>query len=126
MSQLHDRAGLGRRFLAITVDWGLAFLTSALFLSLQDNQLDAALIRLGIFVLEVSLITALTGSSMGQRLFGLRVVTWPNQGYLSPVRVLARTILIALVIPAVVYDAQGRGLHDRLAASVVVKVGSGF
>ena len=125
MAALYDRAGFGRRFLAITIDWAIASLTSALFAPPLSNELGPTALRLGIFVFEVSLLTALTGSSAGQRLFGLRVISWPNQGYLPPSLVLLRTFLIALVIPAVVYDVEGRGLHDRLERSQVVRIGSG-
>ncbi|MDQ1739361.1 MAG: hypothetical protein QOE53_1013, partial [Pseudonocardiales bacterium] len=40
---------------------------------------------------------------------------------LPPARVLLRTVLLVLVIPAVVWDRDGRGLHDRLAGSAVVR-----
>ena len=126
MSETYERAGLGRRFLAITIDWAIASLSTALFVPPLANDLGSSSLRLGIFVAEVSILTALTGSSTGQRLFGLQVVSWPNFGYLTPVRVITRTLLIALVIPAVVYDSEGRGLHDRIAQSVVVRVGSGY
>lgn len=125
MSTLFENAGLGRRFLAITIDWAIASLTAALFAPPLSNEFGPTLLRLGLFVCEIAILTALTGASIGQRLFGLRVVSWPNQGYLAPIQVLMRSVLIALVIPAVVYDKEGRGLHDRLAGSVVVRVGSG-
>jgi len=32
-----------------------------------------------------------------------------------------RTLLICLVIPAVIWDRDGRGLQDRAAGTVVVK-----
>jgi hypothetical protein len=35
---------------------------------------------------------------------------------------LLRTLLILLVIPAVVYDNEGRGLHDRIVGSAVMQV----
>lgn len=125
MAQTYSRAGLGRRFLALTIDWAIASLSTALFVPPLANDLGPTALRLGIFVLEVSILTALTGSSAGQKLFGIRVVSWPDQGYLAPGSVLLRTLLIALVIPAVVYDNEGRGLHDRIARSVVVRVGTG-
>ena len=31
-------------------------------------------------------------------------------------------VLLALVIPAVVYDRDRRGLHDKVGATVVVRV----
>ncbi len=122
MSVVYSRAGLGRRFLAITVDWAIASLSAALVIPLQSSELGPTLFRLGVFVVEVSILTALTGSSAGQRLFKLRVVSYPDQGYLSPAAVLLRTFLIALVVPAVVYDIEGRGLHERITRSSVVKI----
>jgi len=35
-------------------------------------------------------------------------------------RVIIRTLMICLVIPALVYDSRGRGLQDIVARSVVV------
>jgi uncharacterized RDD family membrane protein YckC len=32
-----------------------------------------------------------------------------------------RTALLCLVIPAVVWDADGRGLHDKAAGTVIVR-----
>lgn len=122
MSVVYSRAGLGRRFLAITVDWAIASLSAALVIPLQSSELGPTLFRLGVFVVEVSILTALTGSSAGQRLFKLRVVSYPDQGYLPPAAVLLRTFLIALVVPAVVYDIEGRGLHERITRSSVVKI----
>jgi hypothetical protein len=42
-------------------------------------------------------------------------------GRLSLWRVALRTLLICLVIPAVVYDSDGRGLHDRIVGSRVFR-----
>jgi hypothetical protein len=33
------------------------------------------------------------------------------------------TLLLCLVIPAVVMDSDGRGLHDRAVGSIVVRSG---
>ncbi|PZP04804.1 MAG: RDD family protein, partial [Dermacoccus nishinomiyaensis] len=32
-----------------------------------------------------------------------------------------RTVLLCLAIPAVVTDSSGRGLHDKLAGTVIVR-----
>jgi hypothetical protein len=40
---------------------------------------------------------------------------------LSLGRVVLRTLLICLVIPALVLDSDGRGLHDRAVDSVVLR-----
>jgi hypothetical protein len=35
---------------------------------------------------------------------------------------MLRTLLILLVIPALVMDSDGRGLHDRIVGSRVIRV----
>jgi hypothetical protein len=42
-------------------------------------------------------------------------------GSLDPIRALLRTVLILLVIPAVIYNRDQRGLHDLAVDSVVVR-----
>jgi uncharacterized RDD family membrane protein YckC len=55
-------------------------------------------------------------------MMGIRVVSYPEQYFIIPTKALLRTVLIALVIPALVIDSEGRGLHDRFTKSQVVKV----
>ena len=76
---------------------------------------------LAIFFLEVAFLTSLTGQSAGQRLFHIRVVRFSDHGPLPPLQVLVRTVLLCLVIPPLITDGQSRGLHDRIAKSVVIK-----
>lgn len=78
--------------------------------------------RLVIFTVIVGLLTALGGASIGQRIVGIRVVTWPEQYYLTPRAALLRTVLIVLVLPAVIIGADGRGLHERITGSAVVRI----
>lgn len=74
-----------------------------------------------IFALEVLVLTWLAGGSAGQRLRGLRVVRLDGRppGLL---RSALRTVLLVLLIPALVWDRDGRGLHDKAAGTVVVHV----
>jgi uncharacterized RDD family membrane protein YckC len=74
---------------------------------------------LGIFALEVTVLTWLWGSSFGQRLVGLRVVGRTRR--LGLVATALRTVLICIVLPPLVWDADGRGLHDRAVDSLVVR-----
>lgn len=67
----------------------------------------------------VSLSTALTGASIGQHWLKLRVIRLDRR----PVGLLRgglRTALIALVIPPLVLDGNGRGLHEVATGTVVV------
>ncbi len=113
-------AGLGRRVLAILIDWVASLLVVRLiFPDMQYPGNDSAVAILGVFYLEVTLFTWLIGSSFGQRIVGLAVIREAG-GRLGLPAIALRTFLICLVIPALVYDSQGRGLHDRAAGSRVV------
>jgi hypothetical protein len=46
-----------------------------------------------------------------------RIDNWPP----PPGRRALRALLLCLFVPALVMDADSRGLHDRAARSVVVK-----
>ena len=117
-----QRAWFGRRIVAFLIDWFSSILVALFaFPQFPYGSNESMLATLAIFVLEVTLLTWLTGASFGQRLVGLRVISI-DAGRLPLWRVVVRTLLICLVIPAVVYDDDGRGVHDRLASTRVIRV----
>lgn len=116
------RAGYGRRFIALSIDWLIATFSSALVIPLQSSALGPSLTRLGVFILEVAVLTSLGGASAGQRVMRLRVLSHPDHLFVRPIPVFLRTLLIALVIPAVITDSEGRGLHDRITRTVVMRL----
>jgi uncharacterized RDD family membrane protein YckC len=115
-------AGWGRRLLALCVDWLLSMLAVGAFVGgrVWSGEGFASWGPLAIFLVEVWLLTGLLGASAGQRICGLAVVRVDRRpvGLLPS---LVRTLLIALVIPAVIYDRDQRGLHDLAAGTVVVR-----
>ena len=77
-------------------------------------------------LLVFGLLTVLTlvafGQTPGMRLCSLRLAH-PRQGErLALWRAVVRTALLCLLIPALVVDSVGRGLHDRLTDTAVVRV----
>ena len=116
--------GLGRRLAALAIDWLVAIgISLLLFRDVAYGSLESSVAILLIFAAELILLTWLTGASFGQRILGVQVVR-ADGGRLGLGRVVLRTVLICLVIPAVVIDTYGRGLHDRAVGSVVVRAGS--
>ena len=109
------KAGTGRRFLALLIDWLMCLLISGL-----AGFGSRSLSTLVIFFIEVSILTTLQQASAGQRIFRLRVVDFTNYGIVPTKKILIRTFLICLVLPAV-FTRDGRGLHDWVANSVVVR-----
>lgn len=112
---------MGRRIAALFIDW-FASLAVAVLLNggITPGRFDPSLLTLAIFALEVIVLTWSTGSSFGQRIMGL-VVAPVGRQRLSLLAVTVRTLLLCLVIPAVVMQPNGRGLHDLAAGSVVVR-----
>ena len=111
-------AGMGRRFFALTLDWLMSWAVGSLIF---DQGQGRPFWLMLVFFAEIVILTWLTGASAGQRLLGLTVRSYPDGAPIPLLRIVARTVLILLVIPAVVFDAQGRGLHDRIVRSAVFK-----
>ena len=113
--------GFGRRLAAVFIDWAAANLVTLLFThgSPRYGSPSFAWIVLGVFALEVWLLTWTTGSSFGQRLVKVRVIGLDG-GRVGAARALLRTALICLAVPPLIWDRDGRGLHDRAANTAVV------
>ncbi|NGO14743.1 RDD family protein [Streptomyces sp. HC44] len=110
----------GRRLGALAVDWGLCLLIAYGLLTDGYNQATGNWALLIFFVLSV-LTVGTIGSTPGKRLFGLRVLAL-DTGTVNPLRTLLRTVLLCVAIPALIWDRDGRGLHDRLARTVEVRI----
>jgi uncharacterized RDD family membrane protein YckC len=110
-----EKAGTGRRFLALIIDWLMCLLISSL-VGFGSRSISTLII----FFVEVSILTTLQQASAGQRILRMRVVDFTNYGVVPARKILVRTFLICLVLPAV-FTREGRGLHDWVANSVVVR-----
>jgi uncharacterized RDD family membrane protein YckC len=113
-------AGVARRLGSLMIDWVMAALIALAVLG-DKNQASVQYLTLAIFAGEIWLLTALTGFTVGKRLLGMRVVRLDGQpvGFF---RSLIRTVLFLLVVPALVLDADLRGLHDKAAGTIVIRV----
>jgi uncharacterized RDD family membrane protein YckC len=110
-------AGFGRRAVAYLVD---AF-ASALIAGLVTAPEAPRLWSLLSFGLITVVFLLLTGQTPGMRLLGLRLAH-PRPGErLALWRAVVRTALLMLLVPALVVDSNGRGLHDRLTDTAVVR-----
>ncbi|WP_110240110.1 RDD family protein [Nocardioides gilvus] len=120
-----ETASWGHRILALAIDWVGSILVVMAFIGLDGWIEDPAsgLYTLGVFVLQSAILLALAGGSFGQLVTRLRVVRY--DGVPRPVdliRALVRQVLIALVIPPLVFRPDGRGLHDMAVGSAVVRL----
>ncbi|MFE5866866.1 RDD family protein [Streptomyces virginiae] len=113
-------ARFGRRLGAVAIDWiGCQLIAYGL---ITGGDLTATGDwTLTLFVALTILTVGTVGFTPGKRILGLRVMS-ESGGRLGIVRVVLRTLLLALVIPALIWDRDGRGLHDRLARAVQVRI----
>ncbi|MEU2086352.1 RDD family protein [Streptomyces albus] len=114
-------APVGRRVGALFIDWALCALIA--YGLLAGRRLEGtnnwALV---VFVVMSILTVGTVGCTPGKRLLGLRVVALDGLGRLPLWRAVVRTVLLGLAIPALIWDRDNRGLHDRLSGSVQVRI----
>lgn len=107
-------AGPGRRIAAVSIDFALcALITYAFFFG-------ADFASLLIFAVEQVIFLATLGSGIGHLALGMRLVTLTGQ-HCGLWRPILRTALLCLLLPALVWNADQRGLHDVFAGTVLVR-----
>jgi uncharacterized RDD family membrane protein YckC len=115
----------GRRLLGVLVDWTLCqLIASAVFrvpLPFTGVATGAqSLLLLGIFALENLLLVGTLGSTIGHRVVGLHVRSMDGAA-VRPVQAIVRTVLLCLFLPAMFWDRDGRGLHDKAAGTLILR-----
>jgi uncharacterized RDD family membrane protein YckC len=110
-------AGFGRRAVAYLVDAVAAALIAGLVTAPQAPRLWSLLS----FGLITVVFLMLTGQTPGMRVLGLRLAHPQPERRLALWRAVVRTALLMLLLPALVVDSDGRGLHDRLTDTAVVR-----
>ncbi|KUN48522.1 RDD family protein [Streptomyces olivochromogenes] len=110
----------GRRLAALAIDWALCLLIAYGLLTHGYKPGATGNWALLVFFVLGVLTVGTVGSTPGKRLLGLRIVP-EGGGRLNPLRVLLRTALLCVVIPALIWDRDGRGLHDRMARTIEVR-----
>lgn len=114
----------GRRIAALLIDVASAGLIGFAFFATPDpvtgvpfaNPIATNLIFFAVQILFIPLI----GGSPGHRLMGMRLEL-ASGGWVGLWRPVVRTLLLAVIIPAVVWDADQRGLHDKAVGTVLVR-----
>ncbi len=119
-----ETASWVRRILALSVDWAAStFVVIAVGgLDYYSTNQFAGFWVLLVYVAENSVFTALARGSFGQLVTRLRVVRVSGDPRpITPLAALARSVLIALVVPPLVFRPDGRGLHDMAVGSATVR-----
>lgn len=113
-----EPGGFARRLGALAVDWALCLVLG----SLVADPRVVAWPPVVILVVANTFFIGLFGQTPGMLLARLRCVSFLDGGAIGLPRALLRAVLLGLFIPAMLSDDRGRGLHDRAAASYVVRL----
>jgi uncharacterized RDD family membrane protein YckC len=114
-------AGFGRRLAGLTVDWLLAYVLTLAFMGLDAlGGPTIGWVVWGVWAVLTAVPTAVIGMTTGMVAVGIRVARVDMAGTVG-FRAVLRTVLLGLVLPALIRDADGRGWHDRATQTIVVR-----
>ncbi|MFD1339303.1 RDD family protein [Microbacterium lemovicicum] len=118
-------AHLGRRIGALAVDWVSATVIATAFLgyrsfALPDESGLTTFAPMAVFIVLQAIFIPTIGGSPGHRIFGLRLMRVDRE-WTGLWRPIVRSLLLAIVIPAVIWDTDRRGLHDKAVGTVLVR-----
>lgn len=114
-------ARFGRRLVGVFIDWTLCQLIAIGVFRISFGATGVrAFVPLAIFAAENLLLVSTLGYTIGHRVVNLQVRSLGPRP-LSPAQVAVRTLLLCLFLPAMFWDRDGRGLHDKAARTVIVR-----
>lgn len=96
------------------IDWAIALLISNF--AFGGNSWAT----LAVFAIEQILLIGTLGCSIGHRAMGIHVVR-AGGGAPGPLAALVRSVLLCLVVPAVIFDPDQRGLHDKAMNTLLLR-----
>ena len=122
---MYPRVSQGRRLLGISIDWIAAYAITLGFFAGSGGFLErsrgASATVLIVLFFQYLLLVAMGGSSFGHRIVGLKVVRFSDGGAATPLQALIRTALMVIIVTAITFDENGRGVNERLSNTVLVK-----
>ncbi|GAA3144943.1 hypothetical protein GCM10020001_080000 [Nonomuraea salmonea] len=110
----------GRRIGALVIDWMICTWVVVQLL-LRMNPAESPWAPALVFAVQYLLLVGFMGQTFGHRLMGVRVAAMDGRDPRG-MPVLVRTVLLSLAVPAVIWDRDHRGVHDRVSNTVVVRM----
>jgi uncharacterized RDD family membrane protein YckC len=113
-------SGWGRRIGALVIDWMICTWV-VVQLVLRVNPAESPLLPVAVFGLQYLLLVGFMGQTFGHRLMGIRVAAMDG-GNPRWLPVAVRTVLLCLALPALIWDRDHRGVHERVSNTMVVRM----
>jgi uncharacterized RDD family membrane protein YckC len=106
--------------LGVLIDWLMSYaIAIGFFVEFGQSTMGAVVFL--IFTVQYLVFAALGGATPGHRIMGLKIVRFSDGAMPTPLQALIRTVLLVLIITAITFDQNGRGINERLSNTVLVK-----
>ena len=116
----YPRVSQGRRMLGVLIDWLMSYaIAIGFFVEFGEPSMGAVVFL--IFTVQYVVFAALGGATPGHRIVGLKIVRFSDGGMPTPLQALIRTGLLVLIITAITFDQNGRGINERLSNTVLIR-----
>ncbi|WP_024793194.1 RDD family protein [Tomitella biformata] len=110
-----------RRVLALVIDWLLSVGIGLLVMNVWDGAPDKATTTLLVWILVSVVGVWLFAFTPGQAALGMGVVRVDAPVRVGLGRSFFRVLLTVFIMPPLLNDIDGRGLHDRATQSAVIR-----
>jgi uncharacterized RDD family membrane protein YckC len=118
-------ASRGVRLVALLLDFAFAALLTS-FSTPMDITDPEVMRTFNYWAIVMWFVVSVFGVSVfgftpGMASLRIRVARIDGAMRVGPLRAIPRAIMIAVIIPAAIVDADGRGLHDRAVGTIVLR-----
>ena len=116
----YPRVGQGRRMLGLLIDWALCYFITWGFFADPGTGAFTPIVYF-LYLGQYLFFSILGGATPGHRIVGLKIVRFFDGQMPTPKQALIRTALLAIVITAITFDQNGRGINERLSGTVLIR-----
>jgi uncharacterized RDD family membrane protein YckC len=116
----YPRVGQGRRMLGLLIDWGMSYAIAVGFFA-EIGDFSTGTVILIIYFTQYLVFASLGGATPGHRIVGLKIVRFSDGQMPTPLQALIRSVLLILIVTAITFDQNGRGVNERLSDTVLIK-----
>ena len=116
----YPRVGQGRRMVGLLIDWALCYFITWGFFADPGTGAFTPIVYF-LYLGQYLFFSVIGGATPGHRIVGLKIVSFSDAQMPTPRQALIRTALLAIVITAITFDQNGRGINERFSGTVLIR-----